>query len=278
MAEKIEVVEVIFDKCPICKKGKVNNTNTKKFFGLVDSNQIKCDCCNAIFSEEDSKEGERVFELDLSESKEKNEYNGQALKVGEWKRGLSDLDFCIKNNKLPNLSVVGLKTVLGEGEKAYWYSSAVMMEERAVRNYNSYHMKGYSFGSAESHGALRRIDKGSLLLTNKRVAFNGDFKHMEYPLSKLSSLEEFKDAVEIGVSSRQKLQTYLVDEPKKWAVYIKIAINQLNGKGDKKPLDLPPTSSEKENLKDQLKQTQESLAKIKEQLVKIQEKKKNGRK
>lgn len=285
MAEKTEISEVVFDKCPVCKKGKVKNINTKKFFGLVDSSQIKCDNCSAIFIEKEEKEGEKTFELDLSESKEEHKYNGQVLKVGEWKRGLSDLDFCIANNKLPNLTVVGLKILLEEGERTHWYSSAVMMEERAVRQVQSYGIRGRGFYSGtstgESHGELRRIDKGSLLLTNKRIVFNGNFKHLEYPLNKLTSLEEFKDAIEVGVSNRQKLQTYLVDEPSKWATYIKIAINNMKSKGNSKnkaTLEISAVSNEPNNLKHEIKQTKESLAKIREQLVKLQEKKKNGRK
>jgi len=281
MAEKAQTLEVIFDKCPVCKKGKVSHISTKKFFGLMDSAQIKCDHCNAIFIEQDGKEDQRVFELDLSESKAESNYNGQALKMSEWKRGLSDLDFCIKNNSLPNLTVMGLKVVLEEGERTHWYSSAVMMEERAVRNYQSYRVKGYSFGNSESHGELRRIDKGNLLLTNKRIIFNGDFKHLEYKLDKVMALEEFKDSFEIGVSNRQKLQTFLVDEPHKWVVYTKIALSKIKSKGKSEKnvsIEVSSTGSDATNIKQDLKKAQESLAKMKEQLVKIQEKKKNGKK
>jgi len=240
MAKSNEEKEIIFKKCPICKKGKVSETNSKSFLGLVSSKNLMCSNCSAIFKEKEGREEERVFSLDLSKSKEKNKYDGQALKVSEWERGISDFDFSIKNLKLPNVNIVGLKTILSNNEKTHWYSGARLIEERAVRNVQHSSVGGHGFrvgqSTGESHGELRTIDSGNLLLTNQRLVFNGNFKHIEYPLSKILHLEEYKDAIEVALKGRQRVQTYVVDEPHKWWAYLRLAVALLGvkSKGESK--------------------------------------------
>ncbi len=240
MEEEYEIEEVVFKKCPICKKGEVQNFKPTGFFDFMQSNKIICNKCNAKFNECEKKEIERVFSLDLSESKQKSRYEGQALRVSEWNRGISDLDFCIQHNTLPKAKVVGLSIILQSGEQTHWYSASRLMQERAIRHtYGGAMrvMRGVYIGGArgESHGELRVVDGGSLLLTNKRLIFNGRFRNIEYNLNKIVSIEEYKDAVEIGASNKQKVQIFLVEEPRKWATYIRIAVQnyQSGGKGKK---------------------------------------------
>jgi hypothetical protein len=229
---KYELVEVVFQKCPICGKGTVQKMKPTGFFSFAQSEKISCPNCNVIFSEEETT-GEKMFKLDLSESKMKSKYDGETLSEREWKNGISDLDFCVKNNKLPQTHISGLKTILQSDEQSHWYSSTKLMEERAVRNtaYSGVRlMKGVYVGGSkgESHGELRTIDSGSLLLTNKRLIFTGGFRSIEYRLDKIISIEEYEDAIEIGASNRQKVQTYVVDDPHKWSVYVKIAIQNIS--------------------------------------------------
>ena len=282
MANSNEEKEVIFKKCPVCKKGEVAKITSKSFFGLLSSNSILCSNCKAKFSLQAEKEEEKVFKLDLSESEMKNAYEGQSLKVSEWEKGTSDLDVCIQNKKLPNLKVVGLKTILSDDEKTHWYSGARAMEERMVRDVQFSSVGGHGFRVGQSrgvsHGELKSIDSGSLLLTNKRLIFNGDLKHFEYPLNKITSVEEWKDAVEIASGNRQKCQVYVLDEPHKWAVYIKIAISLFSKGSGKSQTKNNITNDivsdiEKHSLKDDIAKTRESLEKMKEALLKIQQKK-----
>ena len=274
-----EVQEVIFDKCPICNRGKVESVKQSSFLGLIKTDKILCNNCKANFDEGENREEERVFKLDLSNSNQKSKYNGQALKVSEWKRGLSDLDYNIENNLLPKLKVVGLKIILQDNEQTHWYSGSRLMEERMVRNVQSYGIRGRGFYSGqsrgESHGELKTIDNGSLLLTNQRLIFNGNFKNIDYKLNKIISVEEFQDAVEIGVSNKQKLQTYVVDEPHKWAVYIRMAIKRLKSDKPNNYVEMKSKQNSIPSLKEQVYKTKESFNKIKKQLVKIQKKKKN---
>src|SRR3989338_382639 len=99
---KYEIAEVIFNKCPVCKKSSVEKLQPKGFFSFARSIIISCDKCSALFIEDGEYQHEKRYKLDLSESNEKNNYDGQSLKVSEWKRGTSDLDHCIKTNTLPN--------------------------------------------------------------------------------------------------------------------------------------------------------------------------------
>ena len=236
---KYGVEEIVFKKCPICKKGKVEKLVPKGFFSFAKSTQIICDKCLAKFSEDEEYQEEPTYILDLSESDEKNKYEGETLKKSEWEKGISDLDLCIKTNNLPKANVVGLKIILKPGEQAHWYSSSKLMEERAIRRSHGGAvrvMKGVYVGGSqsESHGELRTIDNGGLLLTNQRLIFNGGFKNIEYPLSKIVSVEEHKDSIEIGSTNRQKVQLYVVQEPHKWATFVKMAVQIAHSNGKKK--------------------------------------------
>lgn len=225
---------VIFEKCPVCKSGKVQELKPTGMLSFAKSSKIICNRCNARFKEGQAYQNERVFRLDLSNSDQKNKYDGDSLKLSEWKRGISDLDFCIQTNTLPQAQVVGLKIILNRDEQAHCYSGARLMEERAVRQSTGGAIrvtKGLYVGrsKSESHGELRIIDSGSLLLTNKRLIFNGDMRNIEYRLDKIISVEEYKDAIEIGSSNRQKVQLFVVAEPHKWAVYITLAVQNSQG-------------------------------------------------
>ena len=230
---KYEVEEVVFSKCPICKKGKVEKLNPKGFFGFAKSTKIICDKCSAQFSEKGEYQEEPTYSLDLSESEQKSNYDGETLKKSEWERGISDLDLCVKNNTPPVANVVGLNIILQQGEKAHWYSSTRLMEERAIRH--TYGgavrvMKGVYVGGrrGESHGEMRQIDAGNLLLTNKRLIFKGGMRSFEHKLDKVVSVEEYKDSIGIGVSNRQKAQYFIVNEPHKWAVFTRMAVENLH--------------------------------------------------
>ncbi len=243
---KYEVEEVVFKKCPICKKGKVEKLKPKGFLSFAKSTKIICDNCSAKFTEQGEYQKEPTYKLDLSESNQENKYEGETLKKSEWERGISDLDLCIEKGFPPTANVIGLNIILQKGEKAHWYSPARLMEERAVRH--TYGgavriMQGVYVGGrrGESHGEMRVIDAGSLLLTNKRLIFKGGMRSFEHKLNKIISVEEYKNAIGIGVSNRQKAQYFIVDEPHKWAVFTKLAVENLH-----KPLWLKQEEKNKE--------------------------------
>ena len=156
----------------------------------------------------------------------------------EWKKGISDLDFCEQKNTLPQATVIGLKIILLDDEQPHHYSASNLWEERAVRRSAGGAvrvMKGVYIGGsqAESHDQLRRIDDGQLLLTNQRLIFNGNMRNLEYKLNKIISIEESDDGVEVASSNRKKVQIFTVEDPHKWATYIRIAVKKY-GSGVKK--------------------------------------------
>ncbi len=74
--------------------------------------------------------------------------------------------------------------------------------------------KGVSFrlGGASSrsvsHDEIQKIDTGTLTITNKRLIFTGSMKTLNYNLSKILSITEFKDAVGIQRDNKQKTEYF----------------------------------------------------------------------
>lgn len=225
---KYMIQSTILNTCPVCKSGKVHDYKPKGVLGFAKSNIMACEHCNAIFSSGTVREGEVTLKLDLSKSEREHKYNGQLFKKSEWERGISDLDLTIQNNELPDYNVQGLSIVLNQDEKTHYYTNARMCEERAVRQHvggSVRIMKGVWLrsGQAESHGELREIDSGGLLLTNQRVIFDGSSRKIEYKIPKLITITEYKDSVQLAVSNRKKSQIYIVGEPHKLATYVQMA-------------------------------------------------------
>lgn len=54
-AERNTLEDSWLDKCPVCKTGKLSPITEKKLFGLVTTENIVCEGCNAVFT----KTGER---------------------------------------------------------------------------------------------------------------------------------------------------------------------------------------------------------------------------
>jgi hypothetical protein len=231
MGKDVEVLETVFKKCPVCKKGSVQFIQKKILF-VFKKQDLLCNACNAQFKWEGKNDGEDTYSLDLSKSNGNNKYDGEILKRHEWEKGISDFDYFVQSNTLPKSTVTG-GIILQNGEVCHWTSNSKLFEERAVRQ--TYGgavrvMRGVYIGGSqgESQGALRKIDNGILVLTNKRLIFNGDFRNSEYKLDKIVSVEEWKDAIEIGASNRQKVQIFTTDEPHKGATFIKMAIIHLS--------------------------------------------------
>jgi hypothetical protein len=74
--------------------------------------------------------------------------------------------------------------------------------------------KGISFklGGASSrsvsHDEIKAIDKGTLTITNKRLIFTGTMKTLNYNLSKIISINEFKDGIAIQRDNKQKIEYF----------------------------------------------------------------------
>lgn len=127
----------------------------------------------------------------------------------------------IYNNEL-NLPTNDCPVILKRGEEPLVVLPNITFKEpRSVRtSYGSYGgptvrlMKGVSFrlGGAShrstSHDEITTIDRGTLTITNKRLIFTGSQKTLNYNLSKILSITEYKDAIVIQKENKQKTEIF----------------------------------------------------------------------
>lgn len=72
-------------------------------------------------------------------------------------------------------------------------------------------------GGSGSDQCLRRIDSGRIILTNRRLIFDGQWKDRMVNLSEIKSARPLEEAVEVRFSKNQNSQIYLVRNPIIWA-------------------------------------------------------------
>ena len=59
-----------------------------------------------------------------------------------------------------------------------------------------------------SHEEIHDIDRGTLTITNKRLIFSGSMKLINYNLSKILSITDYKDAIAIQRDNKQKTEYF----------------------------------------------------------------------
>jgi hypothetical protein len=67
-------------------------------------------------------------------------------------------------------------------------------------------------------------DNGVLTLTDRRVVFHGARKTLEFPFTKLATLDAYSDAITLGVTSRQSTSTLSTGDPELVAGLIHAAV------------------------------------------------------
>ena len=121
-----------------------------------------------------------------------------------------------------NLPTNDCPVILKRGEEPIVVlPNLILREPQSVRtSYGSYGgptvrlMKGVSFrlGGAShrssSHDEIKIIDKGTLTITNKRLIFTGSMKTLNYNLSKILSITDFKDGIAIQRDNKQKTEYF----------------------------------------------------------------------
>ncbi len=120
---------------------------------------------------------------------------------------------------IPPIPAEKLPIILKKNEICYSLISngVEYLEERAVRDtsggFTSMRIpigKGFSintgrFGAeSRSHDELTRIDVGNLIVTNKRVIFDGERKNVVIPLNKIMAVTAYKDGIGIDREDRKK--------------------------------------------------------------------------
>lgn len=153
-----------------------------------------------------------------------NNSNNNSIPNNNSNNPQSDLEWFLEKilNKEINLPTNDCPVILKRGEEPVVVLPNISLKEpHSVRtSYGGYGgptirvMKGVSFrlGGAShrstSHDEIKTIDRGTLTITNKRLIFTGSMKTLNYNLSKILSITEFKDAIGIQKENKQKIEYY----------------------------------------------------------------------
>ena len=223
-----------FDKCPVCKSGKLSAVTKKKLFGLVTSENFECDGCSAIFIQKGEKY--KLAKVQKASNTIWQEYGNQSLTEREWKNiacgGMSDAKqreadmecwmIQLKEGNIPIRMGGEAPIILKKKEDLIFaLPNTSLWEPRAVRRTTGGYggpsfrvAKGVYFrvggfrAQSESHKELRTIDQGALTLTNKRLVFSGAKRTINIDLRKIISVEPYSDGIALRREGKQKTQYF----------------------------------------------------------------------
>ncbi|MDD4062764.1 MAG: hypothetical protein PHV25_03305 [Candidatus Pacebacteria bacterium] len=134
-----------------------------------------------------------------------------------------------------SLPVIIPSISLEKNEEAFLEEETKLIETRAIRKHTG-GMKGIGFrvakgvylgsgsrsGTSESHQEWRTIDSGSLIITNKRIVFNGSKENRNIPIKKIISISSTHDHIEVAVEARSKTIIFPVKNSYIWGAVINI--------------------------------------------------------
>jgi hypothetical protein len=130
--------------------------------------------------------------------------------------------------------------ILKRGEQASLAVAATLARQQTRRQFVG-GSQGFSFpightgiryrvGSFRGHAveqqSLGRIDTGTFIVTNQRVAFIGSTKSTSTPVAKLLHIECYSDALGVFLEGREKADYYYVSQPKYVLFFINWFLNQ----------------------------------------------------
>jgi hypothetical protein len=85
---------------------------------------------------------------------------------------------------------------------------------------------------------LKKIDSGTLTLTNKRLVFTGSMESRVASIKDIVSLQPLADAIEVGTGKKAKRQIYLVHNPLIWTMVVGYVAKGKLSATVSKPVDL----------------------------------------
>jgi len=133
--------------------------------------------------------------------------------------------------------------ILKRGEQASMAVPATLARQQTRRQFVG-GSQGFSFpightgiryrvgafrGHAVEQQSLGRLDGGTLVVTNQRLAFIGSTKSTSAPLAKLLHVECYSDALAVFQEGREKADYYYVNQPKYVLFFINWFLNQAAG-------------------------------------------------
>jgi len=225
--------------CPACNTNPLTPKTYKGF--LSTKNILECDYCGAVFEEKGKKYLFKAI-YDISSDFWKR-YGRKTLTETEWTRishgGISDEEKALIDQKAAQDDMIFFVNALNLGktnltpisnppiilkkneEASVALSGITLREARAVRHTRGGYAgptirvaKGVSFrmGSvaarSESRDELRDIDKGTLVLTNKRLIFIGSKRTTNIDLRKIISITAYKDGIASQRENKQKTEYF----------------------------------------------------------------------
>lgn len=139
--------------------------------------------------------------------------------------------------KEKNLPSVTTNILLKAGEEAFVQTESKLYENRGVTHSKSSGRggavriaKGVYIGGSNRSGTsetiqqLKVIDSGSLVLTNKRLVFDGGRENRNIPIEKIISVNHFSDSIEISSEARSKSMLFTVPNPYIWYFIFNILV------------------------------------------------------
>jgi len=231
-----------FVVCPVCKKG-----NVKK--DLDKTNIYTCDFCSAklknvgpqyLLSTEDCITEYKNFKYDDYKFSI-FEWNTIALSGKTLRENTLEL---FRKGKIPHIDnpLTSIGVALKQDEYLCWLEKSNLYEPRSERTYAggsrgvSFRVaKGVSFraggfrGHSESHEAIKLIDTGNLILTNKRLIFIGQKRNANIEIKRILNTTFYKDSFKIDLESRQRPQLFSVSDSEFWEALLSGAIKSFNG-------------------------------------------------
>ncbi len=225
--------------CPACNHKPLTPKTFKGF--LSTKNLLECDYCGAIFEKTGNKYLFKTI-YDISSDFWKR-YGRKTLTETEWTRiahgGISDEEKALIEQKAAQNDMTFFVNALNKGETnltpipnppiilkkneeaCVALSGITLREARAVRHTRGGYAgptirvaKGVSFrmGSvaarSESRDELRDIDRGTLVLTNKRLIFIGSKRTTNIDLRKIISITAYKDGIASQRENKQKTEYF----------------------------------------------------------------------
>ncbi|TME38227.1 MAG: hypothetical protein E6I61_13405 [Chloroflexi bacterium] len=91
----------------------------------------------------------------------------------------------------------------------------------------------YRLGTFRGHpvtqDVIRRIDDGTLVLTNQRLVFIGGSKSTSTPLAKLLHVEVYTDGLGVFQEGRENPNIYLIGQPSQFMLYVNFLLSRAPG-------------------------------------------------
>jgi len=150
----------------------------------------------------------------------------------------------VRAGRLPD---VPAPIILQPGEVCHWVTLCRLLEERVVRREyvggsrgvsirlakGLYYRVGGHRGRVVSERAIVPVDEGELVITSRRVVFNGRMRTLSVPYGKLVDVHAYRDAVVLARANKKKPEALAVDDPELVATIIRVAATRAPARAER---------------------------------------------